>query len=258
MIQINELYKSFGKNKVLKGVNLSFDKPGISAVLGPNGSGKTTLIKSILGMVLPDKGTIKIGEEDIKGKWKYRNKIDYLPQIARFPENLKVKELMRMVKDLRSQKANDKKLIDLFDLHPFMDKRLSNLSGGTRQKVNLVLAFMYDSPLIILDEPTVGLDPIALLRLKDLINFEKGKGKTILITTHIMSFVEEIADDIVFLLEGHIHFKGSLEKIKSQYKGNTLEEAIANILLKQNGKVIRESDYQELVPLETPSQIQKN
>ena len=243
MIELNNLHKSFGKNKVLKGINLSFNQPGITAVLGPNGSGKTTLIKCILGMVIPDKGDILVGNENIKGKWTYRNQIDYLPQIARFPENLTVKELLRMVKDLRNQEASDMRLIDLFDLHSFLDKRLGNLSGGTRQKVNLVLAFMYDSPLIILDEPTSGLDPVAMLRLKDLIWSEKEKGKTILITTHIMSFVEEMADNIVFLLEGKIHFKGSLLEIKERYAGHTLEEAIANILLKQNGKAVKVEDY---------------
>lgn len=238
MITITNLHKSYGKNHVLKGVHLSFDQPGITAVLGPNGSGKTTLIKSILGMVIPEKGEILVENENVKGKWQYRNKIDYLPQIARFPENLKVKELLEMVKDLRSQPADDQSLIKLFDLYPFLDKKLGNLSGGTRQKVNLTLAFMYDSPLIILDEPTAGLDPVALLRLKDLILQEKEKGKTILITTHIMSFVEEMADEIVFLLEGHIHFKGSLQNIKTTYSGHTLEEAIANILLQQNGKAL--------------------
>jgi Cu-processing system ATP-binding protein len=168
--------------------------------------------------------------ENIKGKWAYRDQIDYLPQIARFPENLKVSELLRMVKDLRSRDANDKKLIEFFELEPFLDQRLGNLSGGTRQKVNIVQAFMYDSPLMILDEPTAGLDPVAMIRLKELINHEKAKGKTILITTHIMSFVEEMADEIVFLLEGHIHFRGSLQTLKTQYQESNLERAIAKIL----------------------------
>ncbi len=190
-------------------------------------------------MVIPEEGDILVENQNIKGKWDYRNRIDYLPQIARFPENLRVNELLKMIKDLRSDKANDEHLIKLFDLYPFLDKKLGNLSGGTRQKVNLVLAFMYNSPLIILDEPTAGLDPVALLRLKDLILSEKEKGKTILITTHIMSFVEEMADEIVFLLEGHIHFKGSLNEIKQVYSGHTLEEAIANILIKQNGKPVK-------------------
>lgn len=230
MIQIANLHKAFGKNKVLKGINLGFEKPGITAVLGPNGSGKTTLIKCILGMVIPDKGDILFQGKSIEGKWTYRDSIDYLPQIARFPENLTVRELLNMVKDIRNRNTNDEHLLQLFELKEYMDKRLGNLSGGTRQKVNLVLTFMYDSPLIILDEPTAGLDPVALIRLKELIQAEKAKGKIILITTHIMSLVEEVADELVFLLEGNIHFKGSPNHLKRTCQESNLERTIAKIL----------------------------
>ena len=231
MINVKNLHKKFGKNQVLKGVDLQIDSGGIFAVLGPNGSGKTTLIKCILGMVIPTSGDIEFEGKKIKNNWKYRNQIDYLPQIANFPSNLTVEELVTMIKDLRSVKiTKDKKLIELFMLEPFLKKKLGNLSGGTKQKVNIVLAFMFDSPLIILDEPTSGLDPISLLRLKGLINSEKQKGKTILITSHIMNFVEEIANDIVFLLEGKIYFKGSISELKKQTNESDFEHAIASIL----------------------------
>lgn len=231
MIAIDNLHKKFGKNEVLKGIDLTIDSGGIFAVLGPNGSGKTTLIKSILGMVIPNSGSIQLNGASIKKNWQYRNDIDYLPQIANFPGNLTVKELVKMIKDLRSHKAaNDARLIELFKLQPFLDKKLSNLSGGTKQKVNLVLTFMFDSPLVILDEPTTGLDPISHLRLKELIASEKQKGKTILITSHIMSFVEEIADEIVFLLEGKIYFRGSIPELKKKTQQPDFEHAIASML----------------------------
>ena len=231
MISIENLQKKFGKNEVLKGIDLNIEQGGIFAVLGPNGSGKTTLIKSILGMVVPNSGSIKINGKSVKNDWKYRNNIDYLPQIANFPGNLTVRELIRMIKDLRSyKKADDLRLIELFKLEPFLDKKLSNLSGGTKQKVNLVLTFMFDSSLIILDEPTTGLDPISHIRLKELITSEKQKGKTILITSHIMSFVEEIADEIVFLLEGKIYFKGGIPALKTKTEQPDFEHAIASIL----------------------------
>ena len=231
MINVKNLHKKFGKNQVLKGVDLQIESGGIFAVLGPNGSGKTTLIKCILGMVIPTSGDIEFEGKKIKNNWKYRNQIDYLPQIANFPSNLTVEELVTMIKDLRSVKnTEDKKLIELFMLEPFLKKKLGNLSGGTKQKVNIVLAFMFDSPLIILDEPTSGLDPISLLRLKGLINSEKQKGKTILITSHIMNFVEEIANDIVFLLEGKIYFKGSISELKKRTNESDFEHAIASIL----------------------------
>ena len=230
MIEINNLYKSFGKVDVLDGVSLTIDDKGIFAILGPNGSGKTTLIKSILGMVIPQSGEIIINGEEVRGKWDYRKDIDYLPQIAQFPDNLTVFELVKMIKNLRGKKANDQDLIDLFKLGPFLDKKLGNLSGGTKQKVNLVLTFMFDSSILILDEPTTGLDPISLIHLKDLIRREKEAGKTILITTHIMNFVETMADEIVFLLEGDIYFRGTVEELKKKSSLNDLEHAIATIL----------------------------
>ena len=230
MVSIQNLHKKFGKNSVLSGVNLDIKEGGIFAVLGPNGSGKTTLVKSVLGMVIPDKGTISVLGKNIKNSSNYRNKIDYLPQIANFPSNLKVKELIKMIKDLRGTGVNENLLIEQFKLEPFLDKKLGNLSGGTKQKVNLVLTFMFDSPLIILDEPTSGLDPISLLRLKGLIQSEKAKGKTILITSHIMSFVEEISDEIVFLLEGQIYFKGTINELKTKTNQSDFEHAIASIL----------------------------
>ena len=231
MISVKDLHKKFGKNQVLQGVDLEIDQGGIFAILGPNGSGKTTLIKSILGMVLPNSGSIEIEGKNIKNDWQYRFNIDYLPQIANFPANLTVDELIRMIKDLRNAKVTDEeRLIKLFKLESFLGKKLGNLSGGTKQKVNIVLAFMFDSPLLILDEPTSGLDPISLIRLKDLINSEKEKGKTILITSHIMSFVEQVTNEIVFILEGKIYFKGSISELKSKTAQPDFEHAIASIL----------------------------
>lgn len=234
MIVIENLDKKFGNVQVLKKLNVSIKKAGIFAVLGPNGSGKTTLIKSMLGMVLPDAGTIKINEKAVLKQFAYKNDISYLPQIANFPTNLTVKELIALIKDLRLKNADENKLIEQFKLAPFLDKKLGNLSGGTKQKVNLVLTFMFDNELIILDEPTTGLDPISLLELKLIIKTEKQRGKTILITSHIMSFVEEIADEIVFLLDGKIHFKGSIKTLQEQTQQTDLEHAIANLLATKN------------------------
>ena len=229
MIHVESLHKKFGKNTVLSGLELDIHQGGIFAILGPNGSGKTTLIKTILGMVIPNKGTISVMDSKIKNKWKYRQDINYLPQIANFPGNLKVKELIAMIKDIRQKPSDEQKLISLFGLEPFLDKKLSNLSGGTKQKVNIVLTFMFDSPLIILDEPTNGLDPLALIRLKQLIAEEKAKGKTFLITSHIMQFVEEVSDEVIYLLEGEIYFKGTIAELKTKTGQTNFEHAIAAI-----------------------------
>lgn len=233
MIEVKGLHKKFNKNRVLSDLSLSINNPGIIAILGPNGSGKTTLIKSILGMVIADKGEIEVLGMNVKKSSEYRNQIDYLPQIASFPNNIKVKELLSMIKDLRGQTDRDQSLIERFDLSEHLNKKLGNLSGGTKQKVNIMLTFMFDSPILILDEPTTGLDPLALIELKELILEEKKKGKTILITSHIMSFVEEMTDEIVFLLEGKIHFKGAIQTLKTETAQSDLEHAIA-VLLKNS------------------------
>ncbi|NNC94526.1 MAG: ABC transporter ATP-binding protein [Chitinophagales bacterium] len=234
-IKIEDLHKSFGSNDVLKGIDLDFKSQGITAVLGPNSSGKTTLIKTILGMVIPDSGSIFINGSDIKKNWSYRKQIGYLPQIARFPENLKVSELLSMMKNLRDEKCDEDYWIDFFELQPFLNKRLANLSGGTRQKVNITQAFMFDSPILILDEPTAGLDPVSRIKFKEKLFEEKMKGKQILVTTHIMNLVEDIADDLIFILEGKIHYRGHPTHLKNSFHTKDFEKAIARMVSGSTG-----------------------
>lgn len=229
MIRVQKLTKSFGRNAVLKSLDLSVEAGGIYAILGPNGSGKTTMIKCILGMTIPDSGQIEVAGLPVTQSWKYRKSINYMPQIAQFPGNLRLRELIHMIQDLRGTSADEQELIDLFGLNPFLGQKMAHLSGGTRQKVNIVLAFMFDSPLIILDEPTSGLDPASLIKLKNLIRKEKEQGKTLLITSHILSFVKEIADEIIYLLEGEIYFHGSIESLQALTGQDDFEHAIASI-----------------------------
>ncbi len=229
MISIAGLYKRFKRNEVLKGVTVEFE-PGITAILGPNGSGKTTLIKCIMGMVIPDRGVVKVGGRVIDRKGAYRSKISYLPQIARFPENLKVREVIALVSDIRGLSGGHNTLATYFDLDIYWDQPLSSLSGGTLQKVNLVMALMSDNDTILLDEPTSGLDPVSMQRLRSYISNQKEQGKTLLLTTHIMSFAEEMADRIIYLLDGVVFFDGLIADLKQQYGKPTLEGAIAEVL----------------------------
>lgn len=229
MISIKGLNKSFGKNRVLIDLDLEISTKGIFTILGPNGSGKSTLIKSILGLSIPDKGSIEFKGQSILGKSEYRRQVQYLPQIASFPGNLKVRELINMLKDVRTGDSNETELIDSFGLHDSLNKKLNSLSGGTKQKVNILLTFMFDGDLMILDEPTTGLDPKALITLKKRIMLEKEKGKTILITSHIMQFVEQMSDELVYLLEGKIYFRGTVNELLQKTEQNNFENAIAAI-----------------------------
>lgn len=233
MIEFSNVHKKFDKLHVLKGIDFAIEGNGIFAILGPNGSGKTTLIKSLLGMVIPTDGDIKFQGKTIKNKWDYRQQIAYLPQIANFPNNLKVKELIKLIKQLKGENCNDKELIKVFNLEKHLEKKLGNLSGGTKQKVNIVLTFMADTPCIVLDEPTSGLDPIATLELKKLIIKEKQKGKTILMTSHILSFIEELSDEVLFILEGNIYFRGTITELINKTQKTDFQEAIAQLLKEQ-------------------------
>lgn len=230
MIRIENLHKKFRKNRVLQGIDLTFTPGRITALLGPNGSGKTTMIKCLLGMVIPDTGNMFLDGKSINGAYAFRDQTAYLPQIARFPENLRVRELFGMIQDIRGKAVSLEKLLGRFALHPYLETKLSALSGGTRQKVNIVQALMFDCPVLILDEPTNGLDPVALIQFKELIREERTKGKTILLTTHIMHLVDEIADQLVFILDGKVHFDGPVSILKKKYREADLEVAIAALL----------------------------
>ena len=230
MIEFKDVHKKYGKLEVLKGVSFTIKDGGIIAILGPNGSGKTTSMKSFLGMVVPTKGDILFNGKSIKNQWAYREQISYLPQIANFPNNLKVKELIAMIKNIKKLPCKDQELIELFGLQKHLNKSLGNLSGGTKQKVNLVLTFMVDVPYLVLDEPTSGLDPIAILALKKLILREKEKGKTILITSHILSFIEELSDEILCILEGNIYFRGTPQDLLTPTDKENFQVAIADLL----------------------------
>ena len=230
MISIKNLHKSFKKNHVLKGIDVEIKGQGIIALLGPNGSGKTTMLKCFLGMVIPDSGEILFQGNNIIGQYAYRQSVGYLPQIARFPDNLTGRELIELMKSIKCGETREEALIDLFDLSSELDKKMSNLSGGNRQKVNITLALMHDSPLIILDEPSAGLDPLSIKKFKDFLRLEKERGKTIIVTTHIMSLAEDLADDILFLLDGQVYFQGSLARLLELQMEESLENAIAQIL----------------------------
>lgn len=230
MLQIENVSKSYGKLKVLNDISFEISTPGIYAVLGPNGSGKTTLLKSVLGMVIPEKGEIKFKNKNIKNQNDYRKDISYLPQIAHLPDNLTGRELIKLIKKIRKQNVDEKELIDIFKLQEHLDKNLKNLSGGTKQKINLVIALLFDSPVLIFDEPTAGLDPVALIRFKSILEKLKKDSKIIIFTTHIIELVEQIADNIILLLEGKIYFNGTIKKLIDKSHTTSLELAIAQIL----------------------------
>lgn len=235
MIELKNINKSFGPLEVLKGIDLKISSGKITYLVGPNGSGKTTLLKSILGLTRNYSGKISVNGEIINGGSGYRKNIGYMPQHASFPENLTVRNIFEMVKDIRGNvREYDEELVTKFNLDKEMNKRLKNLSGGTLQKVSASLAFLFNPHILILDEPTAGLDPVSSGVLKDKIIKENNSGKTILFTSHIMSELEDLAQNIVFILDGRLCFDGSLKNLKNLTGEKNLERSVASVMM---GKV---------------------
>lgn len=234
MIIATNVSKQFGKLKVLDNVSLKCEKGECVSLIGPNGSGKTTLIKCILGMVIPNSGFITFNNKNIAKDWAYRKQIGYMPQIGRFPENMTIGQLLEMMKDIRNvvDTKLDEDLIQAFELNKMLDKRMRTLSGGTTQKVSAALAFLFNPSVLILDEPTAGLDPIASELLKDKIIREKEKGKLIMITSHVLSDLDDLVTEVVYMQEGKLAFHKSIAQLKLDTGEERLTRAIASVMTK--------------------------
>jgi Cu-processing system ATP-binding protein len=230
MISLEQVSKKFGKLKALDAVSLEMKAGKSYALIGPNGSGKTTLIKSILGMVVPTSGDILFDGKSILNDWKYRDKIGYMPQIGHYPENMRIGQLINMMKNIRQTEAMDEELIDSFKLYKIYDKRMHALSGGTRQKVSAALAFLFNAPVLILDEPTAGLDPVSVEMLKEKIISVKHAGKLLLVSSHILSDLDEISTEVVYIFEGKVQYNNSIEALKEETGEKRLGKAIANMI----------------------------
>jgi len=234
MIEIKNISKKFGKLQALNQVNLTCKKGECIALIGPNGCGKTTLIKSILGMVIPDEGEILFKGKSIKNDFNYRSEIGYMPQIGRYPENMSIGQVVEMIKNIRQHKTEfDEVLLNHFLLPQMREKRMATLSGGTRQKVSAVLAFLFNPDVLILDEPTAGLDPLASELLKEKIIQEKEKGKLVLITSHQLSELDELITQIIFMQDGNVLFHKPIEVLRAETGEEKISKAIANILKSQ-------------------------
>lgn len=232
MITVNNISKQFGKLKALDDVSTTCDKSECIALIGPNGCGKTTLIKTILGMVIPDIGSITFHGRDIHNQWQYREEIGYMPQIGRYPDNMTIGQVLGMMKDIRNTPNHlDEDLIKAFSVHNLMNKRMRTLSGGTIQKVSAALAFLFNPSVLILDEPTAGLDPVASELFKEKIIAEKDKGKLVLITSHILSDLDDLVTRIIYMQEGKIIFHKSIEELRRDTGEDRLVKSIAQVMI---------------------------
>lgn len=230
-IEASNLTKRFGRLEVLKGIDLTVPSGRITGLVGPNAAGKSTFIKALLGLVRPDAGRLSVLGHAVNGDERYRHGIGYMPQAARFPENLTGTEVIAMIRDLRGPaQEQDLDLLEQFHLGGELGKPVRTLSGGTRQKLSAVVAFLFRPELLILDEPTAGLDPVSSGTFKDKLLASRERGASVLLASHTLSELEELADDIVFLLDGQVRYHGPVARLMRTTGFANLERAIAALM----------------------------
>ncbi len=241
LVALRGVAKSYGAHRVLHSIDLDIARGAVTAVIGPNGAGKTTLNKILLGLVRADGGTLHFDGVDMLQGISHRERFGYMPQAARFPENFTARDVLTVLTDLRgTDRPRDETLLKAFELSAFLDQPVRSLSGGQRQRLNGVAAFLFTPDLLLLDEPTAGLDPVASGVLKDKIRERRDAGCAVLITSHVLSELEEFADVIVFLHEGRVRWSGSLRLLLDRTGAPTLERAIAALMTEEGRRQPRE------------------
>ncbi|MCC6550433.1 MAG: ABC transporter ATP-binding protein [Ignavibacteriaceae bacterium] len=246
MIAISHLNKSFGKNHILKDISAQISPGAITAIAGPNGSGKTTLMKCLLGLLRYDSGEVFISGHNISLSSAYKKETGYVPQQSALPANLSIEDMVSMLMELRDatySRYDD--LVALLHLEGQIQKKSSSLSGGTRQKAGLLLGMLFHPSVLILDEPLSYLDPATSVVVKEELLRMKENGCTVLLSSHNMHEIEEIAGQLIYILEGRIHFSGSPVQLMEHHGTATLESALSHVLKnhyesnRQNLKIYR-------------------
>lgn len=232
MIEARGVSKSFGRVRALDGFSVQMPRGRAFSLIGPNGSGKTTFIKCLLGLVLPDAGELTLDGASLLGNPALRARIGYMPQIGRFPDNMRVGQLFDMMTEMRrgTHERLDEELREAFEISRIAQKPMRTLSGGTRQKVSACLAFLFDPDVLVLDEPTAGLDPVAVEVLKAKVLAARNCGKLVLLTSHILSDLDEMTSDVLFLMEGRPLFCRPIDELKSECGEDRLGRLIARIM----------------------------
>ncbi len=228
IISVDSVYKSFGKQAILNNINLKLQRGEIFGLLGPSGSGKTTLVKKLVGLDTPDKGNITVLDNKMPNL-KVMERIGYMAQADALYHELTAMENLDFFATLYGLKGNKKKerietAASLVDLSDHLHKLVSNYSGGMKRRLSISIALLNDPDLLILDEPTVGIDPV--LRKNIWASFEKlkEKGTSIIITTHVMDEAEK-CDTLGMIRNGQIIASGTPKSLKEQCDAKTMEEA---------------------------------
>ncbi len=229
-ILISSLTKSYGNQKALDSVSFSIKSGEVVGLLGPNGAGKSTLMKSVTGAIIPDSGEIKVDEFSVLNQpIETKKRIGFLPENNPLYYEMYVREYLKFVANIRNEKKERiEEVIKKVGLTPESHKKIGQLSKGYKQRVGLAQAILSNPEILILDEPTNGLDPNQILEIREVIR-EIGKSKTVILSTHIMQEVEALCSRVILLNKGKIVSDSPIEEFKGQYK--SLEDAFHQLTL---------------------------
>ena len=220
LLRLEHVQKNYGKTEALSGVNLDIQPGRIVGLLGPNGSGKTTIIKLINGLLQPTSGQVLINGE--KPSPKTKKVVSYLPDTTYLGDNMKIKEVFAMFKDFYSDFDEEKANHLLEDLNLDEKSRLKNLSKGNKEKVQLILVMSRKADLYILDEPIGGVDPAARDYILKTIIQNRSENSSVLISTHLISDIEDILDDVIFIKDGEILLQEDANELRRKHD-NTID-----------------------------------
>jgi ABC-type multidrug transport system ATPase subunit len=230
MIEVQNLNKKFGAFTAVDDVSFSVGRGETFALLGPNGSGKSTILKCLAGLCVPALGEIRIQGHDVfRQPRESRRLISYLPQRINFHDCLTAREVLEFycrLRKLPARRIEETLHGSEFNFNGYCEKRVSELSGGMVQKLGLAVACLPDAPVLLLDEPTVSLDPAGAIAFRKFLKDLKERGKTIVFTSHVLTDVEELADRVAILVEGKLVALESIENLRRHIKNRsqTLEE----------------------------------
>ena len=231
MIEVRNLTKAFGEQRAVDDVSFAIARGETFALLGPNGSGKSTTLKCMVGLIRPTSGDTRIDGIDVwKRPKEARRLLSYLPQRTAFQDNLTAREVMEFYCRLR--KISISRIDQLlnasrFDFDGFADRRIGEFSGGMVQRLGLAVACLPDAPVLILDEPTVSLDPEGALQFREFLSALKKEGKTVVFSSHMLADVESLADRVAILVGGKLVALESVRLLREQLAGQSRMRIIA-------------------------------
>jgi ABC-2 type transport system ATP-binding protein len=235
LLQLNQLKKSYGNKDAVRNLTLSVPTGEIFGLLGPNGAGKTTTFKMIVGLLHPSSGTVSVNGFDLqKDPMQAKSMLGFVPDTPLLYEKLSameyllfVADLYRVERDKASRRARE--LLKIFDLEDNADDLIDSFSHGMKQKTALAGALIHDPRLLILDEPTVGLDPKSARLIKDILHQQTRRGVSVLISTHILEIAERMCDRIGIISQGELIAVGTVEELRGAQSDSSLEDVFLEL-----------------------------